>query len=243
MWACRCCQLLEQEPVAPQVFDNALPTPDLQAPTCSSRFVDHLYDWQEQINARFGVKTPRPTLAALGGQTGAQLMPLYDALFECSCWARASSTPTRRRSSCSTLAGARPDAPHVGFFVKSERELPPEVQRQCHRLQPAQDAELAARVAQALEDHRALAPQHIDLHPRATPGVGQVVEAERAPQLLQRPHIATQRLPRSAGRRADCRRAWRHGRALAARRQSVCRHHRRARAGQQRTTQPRGDAL
>ena len=117
MWACRCCQLLEQEPVAPQVFDNVLPTPDLQAHTCSSRFVDHkLHDRQEQINARFGVKTPRPTLAALGGQTGAQLMPLYDLLFECSCWARASSTPTRRRSSCSTLAGARSDALTCGHL-------------------------------------------------------------------------------------------------------------------------------
>ncbi len=26
-WACRCCQLMVQEPAAPQVFDNALPTP------------------------------------------------------------------------------------------------------------------------------------------------------------------------------------------------------------------------
>mgnify|MGYP000370774963 CR=1 FL=1 len=192
MWTCRCCQLLVQGPAALQVFDSALPTPGLQAHTCISRFVDHLLcDRQEQINARFEVHAPRSTLAAWGGQTGAQLMPLYDALPECSCWACASSTPTRRRLRCLTLAVARPDAPHVGIFVKSEREVPPEVQRQCHRLQPAQHAELAAGVAQALEDHRALAPQHIDLHPRATPGGGQVVEAERAPQLPQRPHIAS----------------------------------------------------
>jgi transposase len=26
-WACKCCQLLVQEPAAAQVFDNALPTP------------------------------------------------------------------------------------------------------------------------------------------------------------------------------------------------------------------------
>ncbi len=79
-WACRCCQLLVQEPAAPQVFDNALPTPGLQAHTCISRFVDHIpYYRQEQINARSGVHTPRSTLAAWGGQTGAQLMPLYDA--------------------------------------------------------------------------------------------------------------------------------------------------------------------
>ena len=79
-WACKCCHLLLQEPAAPQVFDNALPTPGLQAHTAISRFVDHIpYYRQEQINARSGVRTPRSTLAAWGGQTGAQLMPLYDA--------------------------------------------------------------------------------------------------------------------------------------------------------------------
>jgi transposase len=79
-WACRCCQLMMQEPAAPQVFDNALPTPGLQAHTVINRFVDHLpYYRQEQINARSGVHTPRSTLAAWSGQTGAQLMPLYEA--------------------------------------------------------------------------------------------------------------------------------------------------------------------
>jgi transposase len=79
-WACKCCQLLVQEPAAPQVFDNALPTPGLQAHAAVSRFVDHIpYYRQEQVNARSGVRTPRSTLAAWGGQTGAQLMPLYDA--------------------------------------------------------------------------------------------------------------------------------------------------------------------
>ncbi len=79
-WACRCCQLLVQEPAAPQVFDNALPTPGLQAHVAVSRFVDHIpYYRQEQINARTGVHTPRSTLAGWGGQTGAQLMPQYGA--------------------------------------------------------------------------------------------------------------------------------------------------------------------
>lgn len=79
-WACKCCQLLMQEPAAAQVFDNALPTPGLQAHSVISRFVDHIpYYRQEQINARAGVHTPRSTLAAWGGQTGAQLMPLYEA--------------------------------------------------------------------------------------------------------------------------------------------------------------------
>ena len=79
-WACKCCQLLVQEPAAPQVFDNALPTPGLQAHTAVSRYVDHIpYYRQEQINARAGVHTPRSTLAGWGGQTGAQLMPLCEA--------------------------------------------------------------------------------------------------------------------------------------------------------------------
>ncbi len=79
-WACKCCQVLVQEPAAPQVFDNALPTPGLQAHTVVSRFVDHLpYYRQEQINARAGVHTPRRALASWSGQTGAQLLPLYQA--------------------------------------------------------------------------------------------------------------------------------------------------------------------
>ena len=79
-WACRCCQLMVQEPAAPQVFDNAIPTPGLQAHTAVSRFVDHIpYYRQEQINARSGVHTPRSTLAGWSGQTGAQLLPLYEA--------------------------------------------------------------------------------------------------------------------------------------------------------------------
>ena len=79
-WACRCCQVMVQEPAVAQVFDNALPTPSLQAHTVVSRFCEHMpYYRQKQINARSGVHTPRSTLAAWGGQTEAQLLPLYDA--------------------------------------------------------------------------------------------------------------------------------------------------------------------
>jgi transposase len=79
-WACRCCQLLVQEPAAPQVFEGGQPTPGLQAHIVVSRFVDHLpYYRLEQIHARAGVHTPRSTLASWGGQTGAQLMPLLEA--------------------------------------------------------------------------------------------------------------------------------------------------------------------
>lgn len=79
-WACKCCQTLVQEPVEPHVIDKGMPTAGLVAHTAVSRFVDHIpYYRQEQINARSGVHTPRSTLASWSGQTGAALMPLYDA--------------------------------------------------------------------------------------------------------------------------------------------------------------------
>jgi transposase len=79
-WACKCCQTLVQEPVEPHVIDKGMPTAGLVAHTAVSRFVDHIpYYRQEQINARSGIHTPRSTLASWSGQTGAALMPLYDA--------------------------------------------------------------------------------------------------------------------------------------------------------------------
>ena len=114
-WACKCCQLLVQEPAAPQVFDNALPTPGLQAHTVVSRFVDHIpYYRQEQINARAGVHTPRSTLASWGGQTGAQLMPLYR---RAPVFVLGSRSGARRRDAdrvCSTPARARRRRPTCG---------------------------------------------------------------------------------------------------------------------------------
>ncbi len=80
-WACRCCQTLVQEPVAPQVVDKGQPTAGLVAHTLVSRFVDHVpYYRQEQINARSGVHTPRSTLASWAGAGGGALAPLYEAL-------------------------------------------------------------------------------------------------------------------------------------------------------------------
>jgi transposase len=78
-WACRCCELLVQEPVAPQIIDSGMPAAGLVAHTLVSRFADHLpYYRQEQINARSGVHTPRSTLAAWSGRGGAALQPLFD---------------------------------------------------------------------------------------------------------------------------------------------------------------------
>ena len=78
-WACKCCQILVQEPVEPQIIDSGIPTSGLVAHTLVSRFVDHLpYYRQEAINARSGVHTPRSTLAAWSGRGGAALQPLFD---------------------------------------------------------------------------------------------------------------------------------------------------------------------
>lgn len=79
-WACRCCQLLLQEPAEPDVVDGGIPASGLVAHTLISRFADHLpYYRQEAINARGGVHTPRSTLASWAGAGGATLEPLYDA--------------------------------------------------------------------------------------------------------------------------------------------------------------------
>lgn len=79
-WACRCCQTLKQQPAVPQIIDGGVPASGLLAHLLISRFTDHLqYYRQEAINARSGVHTPRSTLAAWAGQSGAALEPLYDA--------------------------------------------------------------------------------------------------------------------------------------------------------------------
>ena len=78
-WACKCCQTLVQQPVAPQIIDKGMPAPGLIAHVLVSRFVDHLpYYRQEDINARSKVHTPRSTLASWSGQGGAGLQPLFD---------------------------------------------------------------------------------------------------------------------------------------------------------------------
>ena len=78
-WACRCCQILVQEPVAAQIIDKGMPAAGLIAHTMVSRFVDHIpYYRQAKINARSGVHTPRSTLAAWSGTGGAALKPIFE---------------------------------------------------------------------------------------------------------------------------------------------------------------------
>ncbi len=78
-WACRCCQILKQEPAAPRIIDGGIPAAGLVAHTMISHFVDHLpYYRLESIAARSGVHTPRSTLAQWSGRGGAALEPLYE---------------------------------------------------------------------------------------------------------------------------------------------------------------------
>ena len=68
-WACKGCQVLLQEPVAPHIIDKRMPAEDLLAHLLMNRFIDHLlYYRQAQINARSGMHTPRSTLAAWSGR-------------------------------------------------------------------------------------------------------------------------------------------------------------------------------
>ena len=78
-WACRCCQILVQEPVAPEIIDKGLPAAGLIAHTMVSRFVDHIpYYRQATINARSQVHTPRSSLASWSGAGGAALQPVFE---------------------------------------------------------------------------------------------------------------------------------------------------------------------
>jgi transposase len=78
-WACRCCQILKQEPAAPRIIDGGIPAAGLVAHTMISHFVDHLpYYRLETIAARSGVHTPRSTLAQWSGRGGAALEPLHE---------------------------------------------------------------------------------------------------------------------------------------------------------------------
>ena len=65
-----------------------------------------------------------------------------------------------------------------------------EIGGQRHGVEPAQHAQLAARIAQPVQHHGAQAGQHIELDPGPPPGAGQVIKAQGAPQTAQRPDVA-----------------------------------------------------
>ena len=57
-WACRCCQVLKQQPTIAEIIDAGLPASGLLAHTLISRFADHLpYYRQEEISVADGGST------------------------------------------------------------------------------------------------------------------------------------------------------------------------------------------
>ena len=66
----------------------------------------------------------------------------------------------------------------------------PRARWQGNGLQPAQHAEFAAWLAQAVHDHQAQAAQYIDLGFGASPGQRQVIKPQGSPEFRQGPDVA-----------------------------------------------------
>lgn len=96
-YACRTCETIVAEPVAPAIIDGGSVSTDLLAWVIVSKFVDHLPLYRiEQIGARNQVPLPRSNLSAWVGRIGVALAPLCDRLSHLlrqrSCW-HADETP------------------------------------------------------------------------------------------------------------------------------------------------------
>jgi transposase len=82
-YACRACETVVAEPVAPAIIDRGLPAPSLLAHVLLAKYTDHLPLYRQQaIYARAGVELPRSTLADWVGACGVALQPLADRLRE-----------------------------------------------------------------------------------------------------------------------------------------------------------------
>jgi transposase len=80
-YACRACETVVAEPVAPAIIDRGLAAPGLLAQVVIQKMVDHLPLYrQEAIFARHGIALSRTTLAEWMGRIGLALQPLFDAL-------------------------------------------------------------------------------------------------------------------------------------------------------------------
>ena len=80
-YACRACQTITAEPVAPSILDRGIAAPGLLAQVVIAKYVDHLPLYrQEAIHARSGIEIGRNTLAEWVGVVGLRLQPLVDAL-------------------------------------------------------------------------------------------------------------------------------------------------------------------
>lgn len=82
-YACRACETVVAEPVAPAIIDRGLPAPSLLAQVLLAKYTDHLPLYRQQaIYARAGVDLPRSTLTDWVGACGVALQPLVDRLRE-----------------------------------------------------------------------------------------------------------------------------------------------------------------
>jgi transposase len=80
-YACRRCETIVAEPVAPSILDRGLAAPGLLAQVAIHKYADHLPLYrQEAIFARHGIEIGRTTLAEWTGVIGLRLQPLVDAL-------------------------------------------------------------------------------------------------------------------------------------------------------------------
>lgn len=82
-YACRRCEMIVAEPVAPAILDGGMAAPGLLAQVAIQKYQDHLPLYrQEAIFARHGIELKRTTLAEWIGVIGVRLQPLVDRLRE-----------------------------------------------------------------------------------------------------------------------------------------------------------------
>lgn len=82
-YACRPCETVISEPVAPAIIDGGIASTQLLVWIIVSKFVDHLPLYRlEQIGERQGVPLPRSNLAEWVGRVGVALQPLAARLAE-----------------------------------------------------------------------------------------------------------------------------------------------------------------
>jgi transposase len=80
-YACRACETVVAEPVAPAILDRGSAAPGLLAQVVIAKYTDHLPLYrQEALYARSGVELSRTTLAEWVGAVGVALAPLCAAL-------------------------------------------------------------------------------------------------------------------------------------------------------------------
>lgn len=80
-YACRACETITAEPVAPAIIDRGIAAPSLLAQVLITKYVDHLPLYrQAALYARSGVALTRTTLAEWVGRCGVALMPLASRL-------------------------------------------------------------------------------------------------------------------------------------------------------------------